>query len=390
MDKYKLNKIPDNEVNLLYNAHIERNQRVGCIGYMRMDFGHSGNEFHTSWCDFCADLKTQSFQDEFDGLINTLRTGILTDLYSLSTCCYNNPGMKLNDWKGEYYGFSIKTDKYAYYFRCTLIKDNYNLCCYAYERDKLEKCFPPPDNITGELKSTLENAARYIIETSARETSGGNYITYTGDVPEEIISPELFTKYMKSIAGIMEEYEAVADVIVDKDSIDVNMYLDYCPNYEPFAEELDDYPPDRKIEDPLHTRRVFVSENEKLKDAEEKYGKDSFEYEHIKNEMSLNLDKYAEVLGKVESELNNRGYMLKNGEHTAQDYLNDYIDNVDVHPLPTDNEKITEYIINREKCILSHPSDKPSLMDKVEKGKQKAAKQEQPDKLKNKKQEVLK
>ena len=151
----------------------------------------------------------------------------------------------------------------------------------------------------GELESKLENAARYIIETSARNTTSGNYITYTGDVPANIISPELFSKHVQDIADIMQEYEAVLDIIVEDGSIDVVMGLAYCPNFEPWEEEKDEYPDDREIEDPLKTR---FSDNKE------------------------------------------------------------------------DSTKLAK---------------KPSLLDKVEAGKQKAALQTQPDKEKNKKQEVL-
>lgn len=388
MDKYILNAIPAHEINLVYNSHMELNQKIGCIGYMRMDFGSGGNDFWHTWFE-CSELNTQAFKDDFQNVIDTLRVSLLKNLSSLSSYCHKNPGMKLNDWKGEYYGFFIKTENYAYYFRCSLIKGDYNLYCYAYERGKLEKAFPPHDNIVGELKNKLENAARYIIETSAQETTSGNYITYTGDIPEEIISPKLFSKHIQDIAGIVQEYEAVLDIIVGDGSIDVVMGLDYCPNFEPDADERDEYPDDREILDPLKTRRTFESGKEILKAAEQKYGINSYEYEYIKNELTLSLERYGEVLGNVGIELNRRGFTLKNCDYTVQDYLNDYLDNVDAHPLASDNKRIADYIIDRENRTFSRPAAKPSLMDKVESGKQKAAQQEKPDIKNKKKQEAF-
>jgi len=134
-------------------------------------------------------------------------------------------------------------------------------------RGKLEKVFPSPDNIDGELKSKLENAARYIIETSARETSSGNYITYIGDVPDDIISPTLFSKHINDIADIMQEYEAVLDIIVEPEgAIDVVMGLAYCPNFEPHPEEADEYPDGREILDPLKSRFTPETENPQSSD----------------------------------------------------------------------------------------------------------------------------
>jgi hypothetical protein len=132
-----------------------------------------------------------------------------------------------------------------------------------------------------------------------------------------------------------------------------------------------------------------LSANEKLKAAEQKYGKDSFEYEYIKNEVSLTLYDYLEVLANIQNELGKRGYKLLNdNETTVQDYLNDYIDHVDVHPLASD-KKIVDYIIDRESHTLLRPAAKPSLMAKIKSGKRKAAQQKKP-KIKNKKrQETL-
>jgi len=110
--------------------------------------------------------------------------------------------------------------------------------------------------MTKDMKNTLENAAKYIIETSARETSTGNWITYPEDMPAGIISAELFSKHKDQIIDMMLEYEAVAEAVSGSDGcIDVIMYLDYCPNFEPHEDERDDYPDDREILDPLGSRR---------------------------------------------------------------------------------------------------------------------------------------
>jgi len=113
------------------------------------------------------------------------------------------------------------------------------------------------NEMTDELKERLEKVAEFIIEASARETTSGNYITYVEDIPDTLLSSELFSKHTKDIAEIMMGYEAVADIHISDDAaLDVCMYLDYCPNFEPLAEEVDDYPEDREILDPLSTKHV--------------------------------------------------------------------------------------------------------------------------------------
>jgi len=60
----------------------------------------------------------------------------------------------------------------------------------------------------------------------------------------------------------MWEYEAVADIEIEPDgAVDLVMYLAYCPNYEPWEEERDEYPEDREILDPLKSRTTSEKTN---------------------------------------------------------------------------------------------------------------------------------
>lgn len=111
--------------------------------------------------------------------------------------------------------------------------------------------------MTEDIKAKLEKAAEYIIETSARETTSGSYIMYPDDIPAEIIPPDLYIEHLGGIVKIMQEYEAVTDIEIHSgDALDFTVLLDYCPNFEPDADERDDYPDDREILDPLASRRV--------------------------------------------------------------------------------------------------------------------------------------
>ena len=122
-----------------------------------------------------------------------------------------------------------------------------------------------------DMRGKLENAAAYIVETSARETMSGNYITYPEEMPAEIIPPELYKRHIGDIVKIMRGYESVADVDVTADgTVDICLYLDYCPNYEPCVEECDEYPGDRKILDPMKLKTVL---NETVAASSDKSGK---------------------------------------------------------------------------------------------------------------------
>ena len=58
-----------------FSQSQQLSMQTGLIGYLRADFGSTGNEFWTTWNDFRKDLKTDEFKAEFDDVINGLRDG---------------------------------------------------------------------------------------------------------------------------------------------------------------------------------------------------------------------------------------------------------------------------------------------------------------------------
>ena len=142
--KYDLISVSNEETELFYSARTpERDIETGCIGHLRADFGRNGNEFWNTWTDHNNELKTQDFKNEFNVVIDTLRDGgILKKRSAMSAYCAKNPQAKLSDSRGNNYGFKIKTNNHVFYLRCILNQGDYNLYCYAYEKSRLEKCFP--------------------------------------------------------------------------------------------------------------------------------------------------------------------------------------------------------------------------------------------------------
>ena len=59
-----------------FSQSQQLSMQTGLIGYLRADFGSTGNEFWTTWNDFRKDLKTDEFKAEFDEVINGLRDEI--------------------------------------------------------------------------------------------------------------------------------------------------------------------------------------------------------------------------------------------------------------------------------------------------------------------------
>ena len=127
------------ERNYTYSQSQQISMQTGCIGHLRADMDSNGEGFFSSWDDFRKDLKTQEFKDEFDAVINELRKdgGILHNRGSLSKFCLSTPDSSFGN--DREYGVRVDTEKYAYLMRLNPYKGEYNLYCYCYVRDWLDK-----------------------------------------------------------------------------------------------------------------------------------------------------------------------------------------------------------------------------------------------------------
>ena len=114
--------------------------QTGCIGHLRADMDADGNGFFSSWDDHMSHLKTQEFKDEFDEVIRTLRleSGVLANRTAVQKFCAAHPEAQIVSDRPDY-GFRAGTAQYAYLIRLNPNKGDYNLYCYCYRRDWLEK-----------------------------------------------------------------------------------------------------------------------------------------------------------------------------------------------------------------------------------------------------------
>ena len=273
--------------------------------------------------------------------------------------------------------------------------------------------------MTDELRAKLVRTAEYIIETSARETTSGSYITYANDIPEDILSAELFLTHIEDIAEIMWEYDSVADIEVDaknNECIDAVMYLAYCPNFEPHLEEEDEYPPDREILNPLektnHNSIVQIDADKKMTDelraklvrtAEyiiEKSATETTSGNHVTYAHDIpadilsrelfweHIEDIAEIMREYESVID-----VDVSPYYSMDvglYL-DYCPNFEPEP-DEDISPVTEFLdpLKRKDDIVHEDicTARPTLAERLEEGKRKAAQHEPQGKPKPKDLEV--
>ena len=122
------------EIDLCYGKAGEQS-RPGCIGYLRGDFGRSGNEFWSNWFGAHDELNIPEFKQEFDAIINGLRdTGLLKSRTAMQGVC------SLSECKQENssYHFLIETKSYLYCFRCMTNPGDYNFYVFPYRKDQMQ------------------------------------------------------------------------------------------------------------------------------------------------------------------------------------------------------------------------------------------------------------
>ena len=128
------------ERNYSYAQSQQISMQTGLIGYLRADFGSNGEGFFSTWNDFRESLKSEDFKLEFDEVINELRKdgNLLHDRKTLTRCCHRTPDSSYRNDRNEY-GFRADTDHYSYVMRLNPNKGEYNLYCYCYVKQWLDR-----------------------------------------------------------------------------------------------------------------------------------------------------------------------------------------------------------------------------------------------------------
>lgn len=124
-----------------FSQSQQLSMQTGLIGYLRADFGSTGNEFWTTWNDFRKDLKTDEFKAEFDDVINELRNGdVLADRKAMSSYCYSTPDSSFND---ELNHHGIRLDEQLIRRINTMLKKTFGLWIYKKEKEENIRCLCP-------------------------------------------------------------------------------------------------------------------------------------------------------------------------------------------------------------------------------------------------------
>lgn len=128
------------ERNYTFSQSRQISMQTGLIGYLRADMDSNGLGFYSSWYDFRKDLKTDEFKAEFDDVINSQRAegGFLSCRQAMEKYCYEHPESSYGDER-NHYGVRIDSGNYAYLMRLNPNRGEYNLYCYCYQKEWLDR-----------------------------------------------------------------------------------------------------------------------------------------------------------------------------------------------------------------------------------------------------------
>ena len=127
-----------------YAQSHELTMKTGSIGYLRGDFGKSGDQFYTTWFDKITDRKTQPFKDELDQVVNALRDnpdyhGVLAGRSRMMAYCSTQPESAMSGNYTTEYAFRVSTENHVYLVRLNPTVGDYNFYVFCYEKMWLDR-----------------------------------------------------------------------------------------------------------------------------------------------------------------------------------------------------------------------------------------------------------
>ena len=125
-----------------YAQSQQLSMQTGLIGHLRADMDTNGKGFFSNFFDFRESLKSPDFRADLQELIDELRSGkgeynFLKDRDAMKAYCRKHPESNLGE--GREFGFRADTPHYSYMLRLNPNRGEYNLYCFCYVRQWLER-----------------------------------------------------------------------------------------------------------------------------------------------------------------------------------------------------------------------------------------------------------
>ena len=189
--KYRLRPASESEAGLFYAHSFAEEQKLGCVGNVRIDFGHKGQEFwHTWWPSYDKSLNTPEFKNELNDIVESMRSDVLKTLLDMDNYCHEHGG-KISGGYQQNYGYVVETENYRYCLRCTPIQGDYNAYLFVYDKRQQALNMTQKEEIIGKVTFASGETLAYtdpaiflqVIrdELPYKPTSGFQYEVLTGD-----------------------------------------------------------------------------------------------------------------------------------------------------------------------------------------------------------------
>ena len=186
--KFPLRPASREEAGLFY-SNDERDEVLGTVGHLRMDFGSSEKGFYNTWWPHNEDrFNTPEFKEALQEFVDAMRqSGPLKDLSAMSSYCWRNGGEIVEN--DSVYGFIADTEHYRFCLRCTPRPGEYQGYLYCYDLRQQELAWQ--SRLVGRVtfasgeKQEFTDAEKYLQaireELPFRDTTGFRFETLTGD-----------------------------------------------------------------------------------------------------------------------------------------------------------------------------------------------------------------
>ncbi len=123
-----------NEKEQFFAMPPEKDEALGCIGHLRIDFGKSGTEFWSTWWPRGPEeLNSPTFKKELDSVVNELRETVLSGMVGMRRFCTDNGGY-MDGGCSPNYGYVIDTPSYRYCLRCIPMQGDYNAYLNCFDK----------------------------------------------------------------------------------------------------------------------------------------------------------------------------------------------------------------------------------------------------------------
>lgn len=141
MTDWTIQPLTTEERKYAYRQSQQIAMQTGFVGYLRAELDENGSGFYSSWEGFNDRLKTDEFKNEFDEVLNDLRSddcGLLKNRRTMSEWGYQNPESEFQGNFAKEYGFCVRTKEHTYLLRCIPQQGDTNLYCFCYESKWLD------------------------------------------------------------------------------------------------------------------------------------------------------------------------------------------------------------------------------------------------------------